>query len=54
MPIKNQSEEMSKKYSQKAEEFMDRVTGDQNEAIKKRVDSVRSSVSKVTEGNKDK
>lgn len=41
-------EAMAKKYSQKAEEFMDKVTGDQNEEIKKRVEPVQSSVNEAT------
>lgn len=47
-------EAMAKKYSQKAEEFMDRITGDQNEAIKKRVEPAQSSVNEVTKVKQDK
>lgn len=47
-------EAMAKKYSQKAQEFMDKVTDDQNEAIKKRVEPAQSSVNKVTTVKQDK
>lgn len=46
-------EAMAKKYSQKAKEFMDKVTDDQNEAIKKRVEPAQSAVNEVTKVKQD-
>jgi hypothetical protein len=54
MNTDNNAEAMAKKYSQKANEFMDKVTDDQNEEIKKRVEPVQSSVNEVTKVKQDK
>lgn len=53
MSTEDKSKQMADEYGVKANKAMDKVTDDQNEEVKQRVDKVQEVVEKTTEGTKD-
>jgi F0F1-type ATP synthase membrane subunit b/b' len=53
MSTDQKSKQIAQEYGVKAKEFMDRVTADQPEEVKRRVDKVQKAVEKTVDKSKD-
>lgn len=53
MSTAKNSKQMAEEYGAKAKQFMDKVTAEQPEEVKRRVDAVQDAVSKTSKKAKD-
>ena len=53
MSINNKSKQIAEEYGVKAKQFMDKVTAEQPEEVKERVDKVQKTVSKTVNKAKE-